>query len=212
MSIDPRVRIKMADGTMCPICNIKTGDRVMTGDGNVAKVASVVKVMQEDESFEIMARGHGLLGVSSKHCVVTKRGNHMAKNLIPAEMICDDNGGYGVMLVYRAIFNGEDTEEYDIKLEGADTLVAEGFIIGDSTKEAIRYSTLLDGYENPEDAFMISSDGMFEAMKEPAVSDIIAWVELPKKAADRAGSGTNSQTDGESMTDENEKVKRYYRL
>lgn len=212
MSIDPRVRIKMADGTLCSICNVKAGDRVMTGDGDVAKVASVVKVMQEEESFEIMARGHGLLSVSSKHCIVTKRGNHMAKNLIPAELICDDNGGYGIMLVYRAIFNGEDTEEYDIKLEGADTLVAEGFIIGDSTKEGIRYSTLLDGYEDPENAFMISSDGMFEAMKEPAVSDIIAWVEPPDKAVDRVDNKTGGYTDGESRKDEYEKVNRYYRL
>lgn len=185
MSIDPRVRVKMADGTLCPVCNIRAGDRVMTGDGAVAKVASVVKVIQEDESIEIMARGHGMLCVSSKHCIVTKRGSHMAKNLIPAELICDDNGGYGVMLVYRAIFNGKGTEEYDIKLEGADTLVAEGFIIGDSTKEGIRYSTLLDGYENPEAAFMISSEGIFEAMNEPDVSDITAWVELPEKVSVR---------------------------
>lgn len=191
MSIDSRVRIKMADGTLCPVCDIKAGDRVMTGDGNVAKVASVVRVIQEDESFEIMARGHGVLGVSSKHCIVTKRGSHMAKNLIPAELICDDNGGYGIMLVYRAIFNGKGTEGYDIKLEGADTLVAEGFIIGDSTKEGIRYSTLLDDYENPEAAFMISSDGMSEAMKEPEVSDIIALVELPKKVSGRIAKWTD---------------------
>lgn len=212
MSIDPRVRIKMADGTLCPICNIKAGDIVMSGDGAVAKVASVVKVMQEDESFEIIARGHGLLSVSSKHCIVTKRGNHMAKNLIPAELICDDDGGYGVMLVYRAIFNGEDTEEYDIKLEGADTLVAEGFIIGDSTKEGVRYSTLLDEYENPDEAFMISSDGMSDAIKEPAVSDIMAWVEPPDKTVGGVENGTDSHADGESRKEEYEKVKRYYRL
>lgn len=205
MSIEPRVRIKMADGTMLPICNIKAGDRVMTGNGDTARVASVDKVMQEDESFEIMARGHGLLGVSSKHCIVTKRGNHMAKNLIPAELICDDNGGYGVMLVYRAVFAGEDTEAYDIKLEGADTLVAEGFIIGDSTKEGVRYSTLLDGYEDPEEAFMVSSEGAYDAMNEPSVEDIIAWVEPPGIEADR-------QTDGESKEDEHEKAMRYYRL
>jgi len=181
MSIDPRVRIKMEDGTLCPICSIKTGDRVITGSGDIAKVASVDKVMHEDENFEIMARGHGLLSVSSKHCVVTKRGCHMAKNLIPAELICDDNGGYGVMIVYRTVFDREDTEGYDIKLEGADTLVAEGFIIGDSTKKGIVYSTLLDEYEDPEEGFMISSDGAYAAMSEPEVPDIMAWVEPPEK-------------------------------
>lgn len=211
MSIDPRVRIKMADGTICPICNISAGDRVMTGDGAAAKVVSVTKVIQEGESFEIVARGHGLLSVSAKHCIVTKRGSHMAKNLIPAELILSENGGYSVMLVYRAIFNSRNTEEYEIKLEGADTLVAEGFIIGDSTKEGVRYSTLLAGYENPEDAFMISSEGMFAAMKEPAVSDIMAWVEPPEKAVDRVGKITN-RTVVTGRKDEYEKVKRYYRL
>ncbi len=216
MSIDPRVRIKMSDCTMRPICNVKAGDMVITGSGDVAKVVSVDKVMQEDESFEIMARGHGLLSVSSKHCVVTKRGCHMAKNLIPAELICDDNGGYGVMIVYRAIFDREDTEGYEIKLEGADTLVAEGFIIGDSTKKGIMYSTLLDEYEDPEEAFMISSDGAYAAMSEPDVSDIMAWVEPPKEEStgnkDNLNDIADRQVAGENVEDENERMKRYYRL
>ena len=218
MSIDPRVRIKMADGTVCAVYKIKTGDEVMTGDGRVAKVASVDKVMLDDGSFEIIARGHGVLNVSPNHCIVTKRGNHMAQNLIPSELICDDNGGYGIMIVYRAVYDRDDTEAYDIKLEGADTLVAEGFIIGDSTKEGVRYSTLLEEYEDPEEAFMVTSEGEKYAVFEPDVADIMAWVEPPEKKPreeelyGRLNDKSGKTLEGESRETENERLMRYYRL
>lgn len=121
-----RTKIRMADGSECPVSEIGQGDRVRLADGSDTTVDAVLSG-REEEVIHIVTDKHELLA-SSMHPVLTERGLVRAKDLNAADRIATEDGYEKVQGAYQEKYQGM---VYNLRLQEPGNLIADGVISGD---------------------------------------------------------------------------------
>lgn len=119
-------KIKMADSSMKRICQIKTGERVMTGSG----AAAVTEIITgyETKITVIATSGGKTLRVSSDHPILTSSGWKTADNLTAADVLKTESGLESIEALYISDYNDK---VFSLKTDGDGSLIADGIFAGD---------------------------------------------------------------------------------
>lgn len=120
--------IRVADGSMKPVAEIRPGDMVVCNE-NTPEAVQNIMVGREEILFHIETENGHHIAVTENHPILTKRGAVYACKITPAdEMIMEDGTASPVRYVYPEEYNDS---VYSIVLENARYIYANGFTAGD---------------------------------------------------------------------------------
>lgn len=121
------VLIRMENGKSLPIEQIKTGDKVMTKDGDVRTVTEIV-TGTEDKLVHIKTASVSRIRVSLDHPMLTTEGMIKADELTAGTILITENGAETIESLY--LVNYAD-KVYNLKLDREGILIANSFYAGD---------------------------------------------------------------------------------
>ncbi len=118
--------IKMSDGSMKLVCEVKAGQQVMTQSG-AALVTGIISG-EEKKITVITTFGGKTIRVSSDHPILTKSGWVNADDLTAADVLLTVSGLEGIAALYTEDYNDK---VFSIKTDGDGSLIADGIFAGD---------------------------------------------------------------------------------
>lgn len=125
------VLIRMENGRLLPIEQIKAGDKVMTKDSVVRTVTEVV-TGSEEKLVHIKTAGLNRIRVSPEHPMLTTEGMMKAKDLTAGTILITEDGRESIESLYLVNYN--DTV-YNLVLDGEGILIANNFYAGDFAEQ-----------------------------------------------------------------------------
>lgn len=118
--------IKMADGSLKHIQDIKTGERVRTESGS-AVVTEFITGSEKNMVLIGTCRGNRII-VTKDHPMLTENGWKTAEKVNAADILKMEYGTDTIKDLYTIEYNGE---VFSIRTENEDAVIAEGFYSGD---------------------------------------------------------------------------------
>lgn len=123
-----QTRIRMADGSEKPVCEIVKGDMVLTGDGQPQRV-KLVHSGPEEELVCLQTEDGMELLVTAGHPVRTTEGVLRAENIRPqSELVAFDGRGHAVKYAFVCPY---DDIVYNLELDESKEVIANGILSGD---------------------------------------------------------------------------------
>lgn len=118
--------IRMADGSMKQIQDIRPEDRIMTSNG-VGKVLELISGEEEKMVRIGSGRGHRIM-VTKDHPVMTEDGWKQAQELTAGDILIMEYGKDNIEELYICEYHDR---VFSLRTEGDGTVIAEGFFMGD---------------------------------------------------------------------------------
>lgn len=123
-----QTRIKMADGSEKPICEIVIGDIVQTGNGQPQRVKQIYSGYEE-ELICLQTEDGMEMSVTAGHPVRTADGVLRAENIRPqSELVAFDGSRHAVKFAFVCPY---DDVVYNLELDEPKELIANGILAGD---------------------------------------------------------------------------------
>lgn len=123
-------RIKMADGLLKQIQDIKKGDRVKTESG-AAAVMEIISGAEHDMMVIGTSKGNRIM-VTKDHPMLTESGWKTADELNAADILMMEYGKDSIEELYTKEYNDKI---FSIKIDAQEAIIAEGFYTGDFNRQ-----------------------------------------------------------------------------